>query len=125
MCLQQPLPLTPSPLSLYLPYRDAALAGISPSEPTALPDNEGLKTVTYRNKTATSTHRAEIAAADKVKLHRQPLISVALPVISTSERSKALFVSWFSPEVNTDDIYKTLKLTTEHKKKSCFHETQN
>jgi hypothetical protein len=96
-----------------LSYRDVAAAGISPPKPTTLPDADGFKTVTYRKKTTTNTHPAEIAAVNRVKPRRQPLIgvgsSVSLPVITKPQRSKALFVSRFSPEVTSDDVSKTLK----------------
>lgn len=96
----QALPAVPIPAGTTLTelsYRDVAAAGISPSRPTALPDPDGFKTVTYRKKTTTSTPPAEISAVNKVKPRRQPLIgvgsSIALPVITKHERSKALFVS--------------------------------
>jgi hypothetical protein len=44
-----------------LSYRDVAATGISPSRPTALPDPDGFKTVTYRRKAASSTPPAEIS----------------------------------------------------------------
>jgi hypothetical protein len=76
------------------------------SERTALHDTGGFQTATYRKKRAINTPPAEIAAVNKVKPRRQPLIgvssSLSLPVISKPEGSKALFVSRFSPEV-TDD----------------------
>jgi hypothetical protein len=105
-----------------LSYRDVAATGISPSRPTALPDPDGFKTVTYRRKATSSTPPAEVAV-NKVKPRRQPLIgvssSISLPVITKPERSKALFVSRFSPEVTADDIYKTLKEELSLKRLVC------
>jgi hypothetical protein len=104
-------------------YRDVAAAGMSPSGPTELPDPDGFETVTYRKKTSTSTPHAEIAAVNKVKLRTQPLLgvtsSLSLPVITKSERSKALFVSRFNPEVTADDVYKILKEQLSLRKLVC------
>jgi hypothetical protein len=95
-----------------LSYRDIAANGISPSGPAVVPDTEGFKTVTYKKK-SNSSSPAEITAVNKVKPRRQPLIgagsSQALPVIAKPERSKALFVSRFSPQVTAEDIRKSLK----------------
>jgi hypothetical protein len=56
-----------------------------------------------RKKTATSTPPPEIAAFDKVKLRRQPLIgvssSLSVPLISKSERSKALLSLDLAPRL--------------------------
>jgi hypothetical protein len=98
-----PAGVTLKPLS----YRDVAASGASPS------DSEGFLTVTYK-KVASTTPTAENAAAgSKITPRRQPLIgvrnSLALPVIAKPERSKALFVSRFSPEVTAEDVEKSLK----------------
>jgi hypothetical protein len=131
------LPVTSIPAATTLSYRDIAAAGIPPSEHTALPDPDGFKIVTYRKKTPINTPPADIAAVNKVKPHRQPLIdvssSLSLPVISKPERSKALFVSRFSPKVTADDVHRSLKeqlslkrlvctkLKTEFNSYSSFH----
>ncbi|PNF41597.1 hypothetical protein B7P43_G11564 [Cryptotermes secundus] len=108
----QALPTISVPAGTTLPYRDVAVAGISPSGPTALPDPDGFKTVTYRNRTTTNPP-AESAVVNKVIPRRQPLIGVSssqsLPVVKKAERSKALFVSRFRPEVTSDDVHKSLK----------------
>jgi hypothetical protein len=102
------LPTISIPPGMALSYRDVAAAGVSPSGPTALPDADRFKTVSYSKKTP-----VEISAVNKVKPRRQPLNAVSrslsLPVISKPERSKALFVSRFSPEVTADDVHKSLK----------------
>jgi hypothetical protein len=126
------LPTISIPAGTTLSYRDIAVAGISPSGPTALPDADGFKTVSYRKKTVINTPLAKISAVNKVKPRRQPLIgvssSLSLPVISKPERSKALFVSRFSPEVTADDVHKSLKeqlvctkLRTKFNSYSSFH----
>jgi hypothetical protein len=101
------------PAGMALSYRDVAAAGIPPSGPTALPDADGFKTVSYRKKSVINTPPAEISAVNKVKPRRQPLIAVSrslsLPVISKPERSNSLFVSRFRPEVTADDVHKSLK----------------
>jgi hypothetical protein len=119
------LPATSIITATILWYMDVASAEIPPSERTALPDPDGLNTVTNRKKTA------EIVAVNQVKRGTQPLISVSsslsLPVISKPERSKALFVSRFSPEVSADDLHKSLKklvctkLRTKFNSYSSFH----
>jgi hypothetical protein len=77
----------------------------------------------YRTKPATSTALAEIAPVNKVKPRRQFLIgvssSLSLPVISKSEKSKALFVSRFIPEVTADDVHKLLKEQLSLRKLVC------
>jgi hypothetical protein len=107
------LPTISIPAGMNLSYRHIAAAGISPSGPTALPDAEGFKTVSYRKKSVINTPPAEISAVNKVKPRRQPIIGVSsslpLPVISKPERSKARFVSRFSPEIMADDVQKSLK----------------
>jgi hypothetical protein len=106
----QALPANSIPAGTTLSYRVVAAAGIPLSERTALPDPEGFKTVIYRKKMATSIP-AEIAAVNKVKPCRQPLIGVSsspsLPVISKPERSKVLFMPWFSPEFTANDVHKS------------------
>jgi hypothetical protein len=42
-----------------------------------------------------------------------------LPVISKKERTKALFVSRFSPEVTAEDVHKSLKEQLSLKKLVC------
>jgi hypothetical protein len=103
------LPAISLPAGMILSYRDVAAAGIPPSGPTALPDADGFKTVTYRKKTATNIPPAEISAVNMITPCRQPLIGVSSllssNVISIPERSKALSVSRFSPEVTADDVH--------------------
>jgi hypothetical protein len=103
-----------------LSYRNVAAAGIS--HPTALPEPDGFTTITHRKKIAISTPPAENIAA-KVKPRRQPLIGVSslisLPVIAKPVRSKALFVSRFSPKVTADDVHKTLKEQLSLKRLVC------
>jgi hypothetical protein len=66
-------------------------------------DSDGFKIVTYKKQSTQAT-----SAATTVNQHRQPLIGVrnfpSLPIVSKKERSKALFVSRFSPEVTTVDV---------------------
>jgi hypothetical protein len=45
--------------------------------------------------------------------------SHSLPVIRKTERSKALFVSHFSPKVTADDIFEPLKEQLSRKKLAC------
>jgi hypothetical protein len=108
---------------MALSYRDVPVAGISPSGPTALFDADGFKTVSYRKKTVINTPPAKISAVNKVKPRRQPLIgvssSLSLTAISKTERSKALFVSRFSPEVTADDVHKSLKEQLSFKNLVC------
>jgi hypothetical protein len=76
----QTLPAAPVPSMKTLnelSYRDVIVAGISPSGFAPLPDRDGLKTVMYRKKTATSMPRTEMPATKKVKHRRQPCISVS------------------------------------------------
>jgi hypothetical protein len=117
------LPSISIPAGMILSYRDVAAAEISRSWPTALPDADGFKTVSYRKKTATNIPPAEISAINKIKPRRQPLIgvssSLSLPVISKPEMSKALSVSRFSPEVTADDVHKSLKEQLSLKKLVC------
>jgi hypothetical protein len=106
-----------------LSYRDVAAAGILPSGSVPLPHRDGFKTVTYRKKAATNTPPAELPVARKFKHRRQPCIgassSLSLPVIRKPERTKALFVSRFSPEVTADDVSKTLKEQLSLKRLVC------
>jgi hypothetical protein len=48
----------------------------------------------------------------KTKRHRQPLIGArntpSLPVVAKNVKTKALFVSRFSPEVTADDVHKSI-----------------
>jgi hypothetical protein len=55
------LPTISIPAGMTLSHRDVAAAGISPSGPTALPDADEFKTVTYRKKSTISTPPAEIS----------------------------------------------------------------
>jgi hypothetical protein len=71
-------------------------------------DSEGFTTVSYKQKPTSGTPSVN------TEIHqRQPLIgmrnSVSLPIVSKRERSKALFVSTFSPEVKAADVEKSLK----------------
>jgi hypothetical protein len=117
------LPTISIPAGMTLSYRDVAAAGISPSGPTALPDVDGFKIVSYRKKTVINMPPAKISAVNKVKPRRQPLIgvsnSLSLPVISKPGRSKALFLSRFRPEVTADDVHKSLKKQLSLKKLVC------
>jgi hypothetical protein len=114
------LPNISIPAETTLSYRDVAAAGLPPS---AIQDPDGFKTVTSRKKTAINNPAAESAAVKKVKPRRQPLIgvssSLSLSVISKPERSKALFVSRFSPEVTADDVHKSLKEQLNLKRLVC------
>jgi predicted PurR-regulated permease PerM len=64
------LPTISIPAGLTLSYRDLAAAGIPPSGPTALPDADGFKTVSYRKETVINRPPAEISAINKVKPRR-------------------------------------------------------
>jgi hypothetical protein len=72
---------------------------------------------------ATNTPPAEIPVTRTFRHHREPCIgassSLSLPVITKPERTKALFVSRFSPEVKADDVSKTLKEQLSLKKVVC------
>jgi hypothetical protein len=70
-----------------LSYRDVSAAGISPSGPTALPDAEGFKTVSYRKKTVINTPPAEISAVNKVNLADRPLSVLAARYPCLSSRN--------------------------------------
>jgi hypothetical protein len=71
-------------------------------------DSEGFTTVSYKKKPTSG-----IPSVNTVRHRRQPLIGVrnsaSLPIVSKRERSKALFVSRFSPEVTVADVEKSLK----------------
>jgi hypothetical protein len=68
-------------------------------------DSEGFATVSYKKKPTCGT-----PTVNTVRQHRRPLIGVrnsaSLPIVSKRERSKALFVSQFSPEVTAADVEK-------------------
>jgi hypothetical protein len=85
---------------------DALSAGLKPSISGAISD--GFTTVTYKKKPAPAT-----IPVNAIKLRRQPFTGVrnsaTLPIVSRKERSKALFVSRFSPEVSASDIENSLK----------------
>lgn len=89
-------------------YKDVALTGLHTTETPTQVDTEGFITVHRKRKPNPGT-----PVVHATKQRRQPLIGVrnsaSLPVISKKERSKALFVSRFSPEVTTSDIEASLK----------------
>jgi hypothetical protein len=82
-------------------YKDTVSAGLKPSNFGAV--NDGFTTVTYKKPAPASVPE------NTIKHRRQPLIGVRnssnLPIVSKKERSKALFVSRFSPEVSASDKF--------------------
>jgi hypothetical protein len=121
----QTLPAAPAALPAgssltELSYRDVVAAGISPSTSgtAVLPAQDGFITVSYKEKKSTSSPHAV-----RVKHRRQPQIgvgsSLALPVVRKPERTKALFVSRFSPEVTAEDLHKSLEVQLCLKKLVC------
>jgi hypothetical protein len=88
-------------------YKVLLSAGLRPK--VSGEDSEGFATVSYKKKPKSGT--------PSVKDHKtqciQPLIgmrnSAPLPIVSKRERSKALFVSHFNPEVRSADVEKSLK----------------
>ncbi|XP_033610480.1 uncharacterized protein LOC111872200 [Cryptotermes secundus] len=112
------LPAVPTTATMGgLSYRDDVATGSSPT------DAEGFKTVKYKRKTQAKLPPADIVAVSTVRHRRQPLIGVhkspSLPVIAKKERTKALFVSRFSPKVTADDVHKSLKEQLSLKKLVC------
>jgi hypothetical protein len=83
-------------------------------------DSDGFTTVSHKKKPILAT---PIATTVKNKQRRQPLIGVrncvSLPVVSKKERSKALFVSRFNPDVTTVDIEESLKEQLSLKRLVC------
>jgi hypothetical protein len=81
-------------------------------------DSEGFTTVSYKKKPIFGT-----PSVNTVRQSRQPLIGVrnsaSLPIVSKRERSKALFVSRFSPEVTATDVEKSLKEQLSLKRLVC------
>jgi hypothetical protein len=81
-------------------------------------ESEGFTTVTYKKKPTSGT-----PSVNTVRHRRQPLIGVrnsaSLPIVSKRERSKALFVSRFSPEVTAADVEKSLKEQLSLKRLVC------
>jgi hypothetical protein len=84
-------------------YRDDASAGLQCKEFPGHMDSDDFTTVTHKKK---STQTTPLATTVKQCCH--PLIGVKncvlLPAVSKKERSKALFVLHFSPEVTTVDV---------------------
>jgi hypothetical protein len=80
-------------------YRDVVSAGLQNVELSAEVDSDGFTMVSHKKKPILA---APIATTVKNKQRRQPLIGVrncvSLPVVSKKERSRALFVSRFSPD---------------------------
>jgi hypothetical protein len=79
---------------------------------------DGFITVSYKKKPTSGT-----PPVNTVRHTRQPLIAVrdsaSLPIVSKRERSKALFVSRFSPEVMAADVEKSLKEQLSLKRLVC------
>jgi hypothetical protein len=102
--------------SRVLSYNDVASAGLSPQVASPA-DSDGFVTVSRKRKTIVAP------AVKNIKSRRQPLIGVrnstSLPSVSKKERSKASFVSRFSPEVIADDVEKSLKEQLSLKKLVC------
>jgi hypothetical protein len=108
------VPAIPSTAILAgLSCRDVVATGSSPA------DAEGFKTVRHKTKARAKSP----PAVSTVRHRRQPLIGVrnspSLPVIVKKQRTKALFVSRFSPEVTTDDVHKSLKEQLSLKRLVC------
>jgi hypothetical protein len=95
-------------------------AGLKSVEPSAKLDSDGFTMVSHKKKPFLA---APVATTVKNKQRRQPLIGVrncvSLPVVSKRERSRALFVSRFSPEVTTVDIEESLKEQLSLKRLVC------
>jgi hypothetical protein len=89
-----------------------------PINKTSSEDADGFTTVSYKNKPTSGT-----PSVNTVRHRRQPLIgvrnSVSLPIVSKRERSKALVVSKFSPEVTAADVEKSLKEQLSLKRLVC------
>jgi hypothetical protein len=89
-------------------YRDVVTAGLQCKEFPGPVTGDGFITVTHKKKSNQVT-----SVITSIKQHRQPLIGVrncvSLPVVSKKERSKALFILCFSPEVVTVEVEKSLR----------------
>jgi hypothetical protein len=95
-------------------------AGLKSAELSEKVDSDGFTMVSHKKKPSLA---ASVATTTKNKQRRQPLIGVrncvSLPVISKKERSRALFVSRFSPEVTTVEIEESLKEQLSLKRLVC------
>ncbi|KDR11797.1 hypothetical protein L798_14176 [Zootermopsis nevadensis] len=96
-------------------YKDVLSAGLKPKVSSV--DTEGFTTVSHKKKPSSGT-----PSANTIRQRRQPLgvrNSASVPIVSKSERSKALFVSRFSPEVTAADVDKPLKEQLSLKRLVC------
>ncbi|KDR12811.1 hypothetical protein L798_13273 [Zootermopsis nevadensis] len=97
-------------------YKDVLSAGLKPKVSSV--DTEGFTTVNHKKKSSSGMPSANI-----VKQRRQPLLGVrnsaSLPIDSKMVRSKALFVSRFSPEATAADVDKSLKEQLSLKRLVC------
>ena len=102
--------------AVVLSYRDVASAGL-PSKPDVPTDSEGFVPVVRKKKPIA------VSVNNTIKPRRQPLIGVrnsaSLPTVVKKERTKALFVSRFCPEVSAADVEKSLKEQLSLKKLIC------
>jgi hypothetical protein len=89
-----------------LSYRDVVSAGL-PSVTAVPADSDGFVPISRKKKPTADP------ALISIKPRCQPLFGVCnsatLPIVSKKERSKALFVSRFCPEVSADNVEKSLK----------------
>jgi hypothetical protein len=99
-----------------LSYKDVVSADL-PSATAVPADSDGFVPVSSKKKPTVDP------AVNSIKPRHQPLFrvrnSATLPIVSKKERSKALFVSRFCPEVSADDVEKSLKEQLNLKKLTC------
>ncbi|KDR17953.1 hypothetical protein L798_08171 [Zootermopsis nevadensis] len=100
-------------------YKDILSAGLKPKVSGA--ESEDFITVSYKKKP--TSVMPSVNTVNTVRQRRQPLIGVrnsaALPIVCKRERSKALFVSRFSPGVSAADVEKSLKEQLSLKRLVC------
>jgi hypothetical protein len=99
-----------------LTYKDVASVGMPSKVPVPV-DSDGFAPVSHKEKPTAAP------AVNTAKPRRQPLIGVrnstSLPIVLKKERSKALFVSRFCPEVTADEVEKSVKEQLSIKKLAC------
>jgi hypothetical protein len=89
-----------------LSYKDIASASL-PSMAAATVDPDGFIPISHKKETTVAS------VANTVKSRPQPLIggrnSASVPTVLKMVRTKAIFVSQFSPIVTSDNVEKSLK----------------
>jgi hypothetical protein len=97
-------------------YKEVTSNGLSPQVATPA-DSEGFVTVTNKRKNTVAP------TVKNIKSRRQPLIGVrnstSLPAVTKKQRTKAIFISRFCPDVTTDDVVTSLKEQLSLKKLVC------